>query len=60
VEWILALAEHYAKYLKVEYLGQIENNFQKSGVTASCEHKVLVSAKKSKKFNACVPLTTKV
>jgi hypothetical protein len=52
VEWILSLAEHMRKCLKVEYLGQIEYDFQKSR-----DHKVSVSAKKIiKKFHACVPL----
>jgi hypothetical protein len=43
--------------LKVEYLGRIEKDFQKSRVTGPWDHKVLVSAKKiSNKFHACVPL----
>ncbi len=47
--------------LKVEYLGRIEYDFQKSRVTGPWDHKVSVSAKKSKKkFHACVPLKTGV
>jgi hypothetical protein len=54
---ISSLAEHTRKCLKVEYLGQIEYHFQKSCVTGPWDHKVSVSAKKSKKkFHACVPL----
>ncbi len=37
------------KCLKVEYLGRIEYDFQKSCVTGPWDHKVLVSAKKVKK-----------
>ncbi len=45
------------KCLKVEYLGRIEYDFQKSCVTGPWDHKDLVSAKKfKKKFHACVPL----
>ncbi len=39
----------FIAYLKVEYLGRIEYDFQKSRVTGPWDHKVLVSAKKSKK-----------
>jgi hypothetical protein len=43
--------------LKVEYLGRIEYDFQKSCVTGRWDHMVLVSAKKvKKKIQACVPL----
>jgi hypothetical protein len=38
------------KCLKVEYLGRIEYDFQKSRVTGPWDHMVLVSAKKKKKF----------
>jgi hypothetical protein len=52
-------AEHARIYLKVEYLGRIEYDFQKSRVTGPWDHKVSVSAKKVlKKFHACVPLST--
>jgi hypothetical protein len=45
------------KCLKVEFLGRIEYDFQKSRVTGPWDHKDSVSAKKSKqKFHACVPL----
>ncbi len=56
-EWISSLAEHLTrKCLKVEYLGRIEYDFQKSRVTGPRDHKVSVSAKKcKKKFHACVP-----
>ncbi len=51
------VAEHAWKYLKVEYLGRIEHNFQKSRVTGPWDHKDSVSAKKYfKNFLACVPL----
>jgi hypothetical protein len=50
-------AEHARKCLKVEYLGRIEYDFQKSCVTGPWDHKVSVSAiKVKKKFHACVPL----
>jgi hypothetical protein len=50
-------AEHARKCLKVEYLGKIEFDFQKSRVTGPWDHKVSVSAKKVKtKFHACLPL----
>jgi hypothetical protein len=48
-EWISSLAEHTRKFLKVEYLGSIEYDFQKSCVTGSWDHKVSVSAKKVQK-----------
>jgi hypothetical protein len=55
-EWISSLAEHTRKCLKVEYLGRIEYDFQKSHVTGPWDRKVLVSAKKFiQKFHACVP-----
>ncbi len=51
-------AEHARKYLKVEYLGRIEYDFQKSCVTGPWGHMVSVSAKKvKKKFHAYVPLS---
>jgi hypothetical protein len=43
--------EHAWKYLKVDYLGRIEYDFQKSHVTGPWDHKVLVSAKKCKKIS---------
>jgi hypothetical protein len=50
-------AEHARKCRKVEYLGRIEYDFQKSRVTGPWNHKISVSAKKvKKKFHACVPL----
>ncbi len=48
-EPISSHAEHARKCLKVEYLGWIEYDFQKSRVTSPWDHKVSVSAKKSKK-----------
>jgi hypothetical protein len=43
--------------LKVEYLGRMEYDFQKSRVTGPWDHKVSVSANKvKKKFHACGPL----
>jgi hypothetical protein len=58
-EPISSHAEHARKCLKVEYLGRIEYNFQKSRVTGPWDHKDSVSAKKvKKKFHACVPLKT--
>jgi hypothetical protein len=47
-EIISSLAEHARKCLKVEYLGRIEYDFQKSRDTGLWDHKVSVSAKKSK------------
>ncbi len=56
-EMISSLTEHTRKCLKVEYLGRIEYNFQKSRVTGPWDHKDLVSAKKCiKNFHVCVPL----
>jgi hypothetical protein len=43
---ISSLTEHTQKYLKVEYLGRIEYNFQKSRDTGPWVHKDSVSAKK--------------
>ncbi len=43
---ISSLAEHARKCLKVECLGWIEYDFQKSRVIGPWDHKVLVSAKK--------------
>jgi hypothetical protein len=60
-EPISSHAEHARKCLKVEYLGRIEYDFQKSRVTGFWEHKDSVSAKKvKKKFHACVPLKSRV
>jgi hypothetical protein len=42
------------KYIKVEYVSQIEYDFQKSQVTGAWDHEVSVSAKSKKKL-ACVP-----
>jgi hypothetical protein len=59
-EPISSHAEHARKCLKVEYLGRIKYDFQKSRVTGPWDHKVSVSAKKSqKKFHACVPLSVR-
>ncbi len=56
-ELISSHGKHARKCLKVEYLGRIEYDFQKSRVTGPWDHKVSVSAKKVKKrFHACVPL----
>ncbi len=53
------MVEHARKCLKVEYLGRIEHNIQKSRVTGPWDHKVPVSAKKVlKNFHSCVPLST--
>jgi hypothetical protein len=57
VEPISSHAEHAWKCLKVEYLGPIEYDFQKSRVTGPWDHMVSVSAKKVKKIHACVPLS---
>ena len=46
---ISSLTEHTRKCLKVEYLGRIEYDFQKSRVTGPWDRKVSVSAKKVKK-----------
>jgi hypothetical protein len=54
----IACCEHARKCLKVEYLGRIEYDFQKSRVTGPWDHERSVSAKKvKKKFHACVPLS---
>jgi hypothetical protein len=54
---VSSLAEHARKCLKVENLGRIEYDFQKSCVTGPWDHKVSVSTNKStNKFHACVPL----
>jgi hypothetical protein len=59
-DFIACSAEHARKCLKVEYLGQIEYDFQKSRVTGPWDHMVSISAKKVKKmFHACVPLKFK-
>ncbi len=55
-ELISSHAEHTRKCLKVEYLGRIEYDLQKSRVTGPWDHKVSVSEKKiKKKIHACVP-----
>jgi len=56
---ILSHPEHMRKCLKVEYLGRIEYDFQKSRVTGPWDHKDSVS-EYFKKFHACVPLITGV
>ncbi len=69
VETILSHTEHTPKEIsrmlcsasvqisKVVYLVRIEYDCQNSRVTGPWDHKVLVSAKKSKnEFHACVPL----
>jgi len=48
------VAEHARKCLKVEYLGRIEYDFQKSRVTGPWDHMVSVSAKKVKKKISCL------
>ncbi len=56
-ESISSHAEHARKCLKVEYLGRIKYDFQKSRVTGPWDHKVSVSAKKvTKKCHACMEL----
>ncbi len=50
-EQISSHAEHARKCLKVEYLGRIEYDFQKSRVISSWDHMVSVSAKKVKKIS---------
>jgi hypothetical protein len=45
---------HARKCLKVEYLGRIGHNFQKSRVTGPWDHMVSVSAKKVKKKISCL------
>ena len=47
----------YAECLKVEYLGRIEYDFQKSRVTGPWDHMVSVSAKKVKKIFMLVYLS---
>jgi hypothetical protein len=42
------------KCLKVEYLGQIEYDFQKSRVTGPWDHEVLVTAEKVKQKISCL------
>jgi hypothetical protein len=56
----LSHAEHARKCLKVEYLGQIKYDFQKSRVTGHWDRKVSVSAKKGQKgkVHACIPLNS--
>ncbi len=53
-EPISSHAEHARKCLKVEYLGRIEDDFQKSRVTGPWDHKDSVSAKKVKKKISCL------
>ena len=53
-EPISSHAEHARKCLKVEYLGRIEYDFQKSRVTGPWDHKVSVSAKKVKQNISCL------
>jgi hypothetical protein len=54
---ISSLTEQTRKCLKVEYLGRIDYNFQKSRVTGLWDQKDSVSAKKVfKKIHDCVPL----
>ncbi len=50
-EPISSHAEHARKCLKVEYLGRIEYDFQKSRVTGQWDHMVSFSAKKVKKMS---------
>ena len=47
-EMILSHPGQTRKYIKVEYVSQIEYDFQKSQVTGSWDHKVSVSAKSKK------------
>ncbi len=47
-------AEHARKCLKVEYLGGIEYDFQKSRVTGPWDHMISVSAKKVKTKISCL------
>jgi hypothetical protein len=53
-EPIASHAEHARKCLKVEYLGRIEYDFQKSRVTGPWNHMVSVSTKKSFKKISCL------
>ena len=55
-EMILSHPEHTRKCLKVEYLVQVEYDFQKSRVTGPWDHKDSAAKKYLKKFHACVPL----
>ncbi len=56
----LSHAERARKCLKVEFLGLIKYDFQKSRVTGHRDRKVSVSAKKGqkRKVHACVPLNS--
>ncbi len=54
LEPISSHAEHARKCLKVEYLGRIEFDFQKSRVTGPWDHMVSVSAKKVKQKISCL------
>ncbi len=57
-EMISSMTEHTRKCLKVEYLGRIEYNFQKSRATGLLTIKIRFLQKKYfKKFHACVPFT---
>ncbi len=53
-ESIASHAEHARKCLKVQYIGRIEYDFQKSRVTGPWDHMVLVSAKKFFFLNSCL------
>jgi hypothetical protein len=53
-EIILNFFLPYAEMFKVEYLGRIEYDFQKSGVTGPWDHKDSVSAKKVFKKISCL------
>jgi len=53
-EPISSHAEHARKCLKVEYLGRIEYDFQKSRVKGPWDHMVSVSAKKVYKKISCL------
>jgi hypothetical protein len=52
---ILLHPDHTRKCFKVEYLSQIEYDFQKSCVTSPWDHNISVYAKKEKN-HACVLL----
>ncbi len=54
MEPISSHAEHARKCFKVEYLGRIEYDFQKTRVTGPWDHKVSISAKKVKKKFSCL------
>jgi hypothetical protein len=60
LEPISSHAEHARKCLKVEYLGRIEYDFQKSRVTGPWDHKLSVSAKKVKKKFSCLCTFNKI